>query len=254
MGGIDIWQQQSEIVAPEIDFVAEAGAGFEGASADSFAIPRLKVLQKGSPQVDPDNEGDYLDGARPGMILETVTGSLYDGREGVLLIPAAFKTVYTQWAARETGEGFKGEHSPEQIQDMRAAGGIVEVYRRFYAPLPDGKVNPDRCDRFDEVRQHYCVLLEPSGAHRSVLLPLTSTQIKKSKALLSMLAAVTVPDATGRMRPAPTFASVVRMTTVVESNDKGSWYGVRFVIEGRTTDVDAYHAARALHATFRSNK
>ena len=248
MANIEVWQkEQSGVVA--LDFAADAGAGFEGTTADSFAIPRLVVLQKTSPQVHSDNRAAYIEGARPGMILETVTGSLYDGREGVLLIPAAFKTVYTQWAARETGEGFKGEHSPEQIQGMRAAGRIVEVERRLYAPLPDGKVNPERCDRFDEVRQHFCVLVEPSGAHRSVLLGLTSTQIKKSKALLSMLAAVTVPDVAGRLRPAPTFASMVRMTTVSESNDKGSWYGVRFVLEGWTANRDVYHAARALHAS-----
>ena len=43
-------------------FADDAGAGMEGATAESFAIPFLSVLQKGSPQVD-EASGAALEGA-----------------------------------------------------------------------------------------------------------------------------------------------------------------------------------------------
>ena len=45
-----------------MDFAADAGAGMEGAGQESFAIPFLSVLQKGSPQVD-EASGAALEGA-----------------------------------------------------------------------------------------------------------------------------------------------------------------------------------------------
>jgi hypothetical protein len=39
----------------------------------------------------------------------------------------------------------------------------------------------------------------------------------------------------------------VRMTTTPEKNDKGSWYGVRFELEGFIDDKAHYDAGKAFH-------
>ena len=69
-----------------MDFEADSGAGFEGADSQSFAIPYLIILQSNSPQVDED-DGKYIKGAKVGMFLNTVTGEIFDGKEGVNLVP-----------------------------------------------------------------------------------------------------------------------------------------------------------------------
>src|SRR4051812_47524770 len=58
-------------------YEADANAGLEGAKATDFAIPFIVVLQKGSPQVD-EQSGQAIEGARQGMLYNTVTGRLYD--------------------------------------------------------------------------------------------------------------------------------------------------------------------------------
>ena len=136
------------------DFSGDAGAGMEGASQESFAIPFLSVLQKGSPQVD-EAGGMALEGARQGMFFENVTGRMMDGKAGITVVPAAYRRVFLRWAPRETGGGFKGELAPEEVAALRASGKIVDLDGKLFFPLPDGTVSPQRCDRVADVRNHY---------------------------------------------------------------------------------------------------
>lgn len=217
----------------ELDYTAGGGAGMEGAGQEAFAIPFLAVLQKNSPQVDEDDSSAYVKGAKAGMLYETVSGKLYDGREGALIVPCAYKRTFLRWGPRSgEGAGFRGEVSADEIATMRAAGKIVEVEGRLYAPLDDGSVNPQKSDRFSETRNHFCLLVDTNELTvKQVLLSLTSTQVKKSKTLMSMLSGVRVGPPNNRRMP-DTYANLVRITTVPESNEKGSWYGVKFELAG----------------------
>ena len=128
-------------------FAADAGSGMEGATSESFAIPFLSVLQKGSPQVD-EASGVAIDGAKAGMLWDNVAGRMFDGKEGVVIIPCAYRRVFLRWAPKGTqGSGFKGELSADQVAGMRAAGQIADLDGRLYVPLPDGTVHEKRCDR-----------------------------------------------------------------------------------------------------------
>ena len=59
-----------------------AGAGFEEATSDSYAIPFLQILQKMSDQTDPEN-ASYINGAKAGMFANLTTGKLVDGKKGI---------------------------------------------------------------------------------------------------------------------------------------------------------------------------
>lgn len=232
-----------------IDFAADAGAGMEGATAESFAIPFLSVLQKGSPQVD-EASGAAIEGAKAGMFFENVTGKMVDGKKGVLIVPCAYRRVFLRWAPKGAdGGGFKGELAPEVVADMRSKGAIAELDGRLYIPLEDGTVNDKKCDRIADTRNHYVLLIdEESGAWKEALLSLTSTQIKKSKMLMSALASVKVGSAAGMITP-PTFANQVRAFSMPESNDKGTWFGLKFELAGQVTRPEVYAAAKAFHAS-----
>jgi hypothetical protein len=232
-----------------MDFAADAGAGMEGAGQDAFAIPFLSVLQKSSPQVD-EASGAAIENARPGMLFENVTGRLYSGKDGVVLVPCAYRREFLRWAARANGGGFKGAVSPEEMAEMRAKGQVVDLDGRLYAPNQDGSVNPEKSDRFNDTRNHYVLILDgDSGAWTEALVSLTSTQIKKSKMLMSALAAVKLKNSGGVMYTPPTFANKVRLTTIGESNDKGTWFGVKFEIDGQVDRPEIYAAAKAFHSS-----
>jgi hypothetical protein len=246
---VAVAQETSTALAlPPMDFAADAGQGMEGAGQDSFAIPFLSVLQKGSPQVD-EASGSAIEGARSGMLFENVTGRMFPGKDGVLIVPCAYRREFLRWGARSNGGGFKGASTPEAVADARAKGQIVELNGRLYAPEPDGSVNPEKSDRFNDTRNHYVLILdEATGGWTEALLSLTSTQIKKSKMLMSALAAVKLKNGAGQMFTPPTFANCVRVTTVPESNDKGTWFGVKFELAGQVTRNEVYAAAKVFHA------
>ena len=237
------------LAVSDADFQADSGSGMEGATQDSFAIPFLIVLQKGSPQVD-EASGVSLPGARQGMLYETVSGKMVEGKEkGVLFVQSAYKRVFIRWGARDNGGGFKGEFTEAQIIAMRAKGEIVELENRLYVPLSDGSVNPKKSDHINDTRNHYGLILdEKTGGYTQAMISLSSTQIKKSKSLMSALAGVKLPGANGLMFTPATWATKVRVTTVPESNDKGSWMGIRFELAGKVDRKDIYESGKQFNA------
>lgn len=226
------------------------GQGFEGTDADSYALPFLQVLQKMSPQVDED-QPQYIPGAKAGMILNTVTNKLYDGKTGLIIVPAAFKRSFIRWGGREADGGFKGEMTPAEADQLIQSGAVKEVDGRYYFPESDGSINEKKSDYLADTRQHYVVYVDPdTGEFGSALLSLTSSMIKESRKLMTSLQQRKVDTPRGKMTP-PTFANMVRMTTVGKSNEKGSWSVAQFTIEGLVTDQSIYNEAKELHNSVR---
>ena len=239
--------QTALMVAPE--FLAEddfVGGGFEGADKESFAIPFLQVLQKMSPLVDEDDP-KHIEGAKAGMFYNTVTQQLFDGKEGITIIPCAYKRSFIQWGGRDADGGFKGEFTPEQVIEMQNRGELVVQEGKLLKPLPDGSIIEKKCDYFADTRSHFVLIVdEKTGEVGQAILSLSSSQIKASKMLMTSLQQKKVDTPKGRMTP-PTFANKVKVTTVGQSNDKGTWSGVRFDLDGLVTDPQLFADAKAFY-------
>ena len=210
------------------DISKDVGAGMEGTDKDSFAIPFLAVIQKMSPQVDEADPKFHPD-ARPGMLFNTVTNELFSGKDGVIFLPCAFQRRFLRWAPRDAGGGFKGEITPEEATALEMEGAVVNESGRLYFLADDGKVNDKTCDYLSDTRNHFGVLV--TGQMTQVLMSLSSTQIKKSKQLMTLLNNVKYETPKGMVTP-PTWMNQVRITTVPESNDKGSWHGIKVELDG----------------------
>lgn len=198
-------------------FEEEANVGMEEADSESFAIPFLQVLQKLSPQLDSD-DGKYIEGAKAGDIVQTVTNEIFPGKEGVLLVPVHFQRVFTEWVPRDQGGGFRGVRSPS---DPLVASGVRD---------DSGKLQLDSGNLLVDTRYHFCLLLGPEGP-QPVLLGLTSSQIKKSKQWLTVMRSLKMRGQSGRPFTPPTYSHVYKAVTVPESNSKGSWHGLKITKE-----------------------
>lgn len=233
-----VTKKQSTAVMP-FNFAKDAGSGMEHVDRDSFAIPFLKVLQKGSPQCDAEKmDAAYNPKAKPGMLLNTVTGKLVPGKTGVIFLPCAFQRRFIQWGPRKLGGGFKGEHMPEDIAQLRLDEKVSELDGKLYL-IPEAP-NEKKHDQLVDTRTHFGIVVdEEDGSCTQVIFPLSSTQIKKSKQLMSMLAAARIRGITP-----PTWMSRIRITTVPESNDQGSWHGVRFEADGFVKSKELYAAGK----------
>lgn len=216
------------------------GRGFEEADAESFAIPFLAVLQKSSPQADPDDAA-YIKGAKAGMFINTVTLDLF---EEVEIIPCAFRRQFNRWAPRDAGGGFKGMFKPALIAPMEAEGKIVpDEDGRLYFPMPDGSINEKRCDILTDTRMHFCLLVTDDGEPQPVLISLSRTQLKKSKQWMTLM----------QQRGGDMYGAVYKCSTKMEENDKGKWHGWVISAERETTEEEQLTASNFYESVVSGN-
>ena len=221
-------------------------AGFEGADTDSYAIPFLQVLQKMSPLVDEDSP-KYIEGAKAGMIYNTVTGRLYDGKSGLLVIPCSYKRTYIQWGARDGDGGFKGEFTPDQYAAMVENKEVSVIDGKAYLPMENGKVDVKKSDYIADTRVHYVLAIDPETGDASMaVISLAGTQTKASRTLMTLLQQKRVNTVHGKRMP-PTFANLVRFTTMPMSNDKGNWSSAKFELEGMVGDKQTFEDAKGFY-------
>ena len=195
-----------------------AGAGFEEATADSYAIPFLQILQKMSDQTDPEN-ASYINGAKAGMFANLTTGKLVDGKKGINVIPCHYSRKFVEWVPRDKGGGLRGVHSPDSdiVQNANPS-----PKNPLELVTTEGNVLTD-------TRYHF-VLNIVNGQPEPAILTMKSSQIKKSRAWMTRMQNLSIQRKDGSRFIAPMFSHVWTLTTRQETNDRGSWFG--FHIEG----------------------
>jgi hypothetical protein len=218
-------------IALASDFEQDASSGFEGMSQDDFALPFLRLLTSTSPEVG------EMDGALPGMMLNTVTGELHDGKKGVLVIPCAYVRQYIEWAPRGTGSG-----APISIYPATS-----DILSRTHREPGDNKDYLDSGNYIENTANHYVMVINDQGFPEPALITMKSTQLKKSRKWNSMMMSVKLMGKNGAYTP-PMYSQVYRLTTQAESNDKGKWFGWEIERVGPVENMDLYHAAKAFAA------
>lgn len=214
-----------------------AGSGLENTDRDSFAIPFLAVIQKTSPQVDKDSDL-YIKGVEAGDLLLTSTNEVFKDEDGVDVIFCGYRRVFLRWAPIDDGGGFKGEIPVEEVTVLRAKGKIIEE---------DGRLFADNGDIVADTRIHYVIVVRPDGSFAPAVMSLKSTQIKKSKMLMTQIQGYTAKDSKGNTFTPPSFGHVFHVETVAESNDKGSWRGWKLSRSGFVEDAEQFNAAVEFH-------
>ncbi len=210
-------------VAAMVEDDAGQGHGFE---KGDLAIPFLRVLQSNSPQVK-RKEAAYIDGAVEGHFLHTAQLRTYDGEAGIDVIPVHFMRQATLWWPREQG-GPKGEKGFVREVPIPEAQEILKTCTKN----EKGKdVTPDGQELvFAALYYVMVVAKDGSATFENLAFPLTSTQLKKARSWNAVIQGSRLPNANGvgSYNPAM-YGYVYHITTVPESNNKGSWMGVKIV-------------------------
>lgn len=199
----------AEDTAMEVyDYGDDAGAGDEDQTSDDLIIPFLVVLQSNSPQVDPGEE-KHIEGARPGMLLNTVTNTCY---ESVKAVAVATERTFNEWRPRDEGGGLVGRH--------RATDKTVEL--AMQASTQFGKYETEGGNDLIETFNVYWLLADGDDAGLPALSAFTSTKISPYKRWNTNRSMFRMPNG---QKP-PIFAHLVELTTVKQKNDKGSFYNI----------------------------
>lgn len=209
-------------------FEDDAGTGFAGMSQEDYALPFLRLLTNTSPEVG------EVEGAMPGMIYNTVTNELYDGKKGITVIPCAYIRQYIEWAPRGSGTG-----APLHIYPATS-----DILSKTHREPGDNKDYLENGNYIENTANHYVMVVDANGVPSPALIVMKSTQLKKSRKWNSMMAAVKLQGKNGLFTP-PMYSQQYRLTSQAESNDKGKWYGWEIERIGTVEDMSVYASAKA---------
>lgn len=202
-----------EDMLPEVyDFGQDAGAGYEGTTQDDYAIPMLVLLQGLSPQVKEDG----VEGARPGMLMNSVTNDLYAGKDGVVFVPSHRQHVYIEWVPRGEGGGFVGMHDADSPVVLKAKSESKD-FGQYYTPSGN---------QLKETFLLYGIIVDPETdePESAAVISFTSTKIKGYKKMMSTMRSLMVPGPGGKRVNPPIFANQLLIKSKSEKNSKGDFY------------------------------
>lgn len=264
---IDVRKPQAGAIVKS-DYGDDAAGGFENQTTADKAIPFLFVLQDGSPQLKSKSD-KYVPGAKAGMMMNSITGELFDPDTGAIVIPCLTDHNFVEWIPRNEGGGFVGVH-PINAQivadarsratkrnDLKTKDGhqLVETFY-IYGLLFKPKV---------DLRQGFTAsiadLIDLNSPGSPVLIPFSSTKITPYKQVNTNIGMFKLPDLPFPQNQPPIWAFPLWFTTTLEQRDQGDSYNYRIKFAGGEqitkdrllprfvepgVECAAYAAARAL--------
>jgi hypothetical protein len=181
--------------------------GFENVTSKDLIIPRLTILQGLSPQVT-QGKPEFDPNAKVGEVYDVGLQERFP--EGVVFIPVLYSKAYLEWAPRNSGKGLQGIHNDDRILDD------TEQDEKGRPTLKNGNY-------IVETSQLYGINV--TAAFRKCFLPMSSTQLKKARRLLTLATTEKLQRADGSEFTPPLWYRSYSLTTVPESNAEGSWMG-----------------------------
>jgi len=210
-------------------FEADANAGAENISQEDLALPFLKVLGQLSPEVNKQH-AKHIEGAEPGMILNTVSSHLYDGKKGIEVIPVHYKRQLVEWQDRGSSTG-----APVAIHTSESDIMSKTTRDKSYKDrLPNGNY-------IENTANHFVILLGDNPT--TALISMKATQLKVSRKWNSMMMGLKLQGKNGMFTP-PTYSHIYKLKTVQMSNDKGTWFGWDVSQIGPVSDKSIYDTAK----------
>lgn len=215
-------KKDNALVSAEMEdiFAQDEGVGLEEVVKD-VALPFISVLQALSPQVNKRNE-KYIDGAEVGMLFNTVTNQLYDGEMGAEVISCHYEKVVNEWIPRDSGGGYVATHET----------------------MEDAKANAQPGNELVETANYYVLVHNPDNdSWEPAVLSMTSTKLKISRRWNSLMNMLKVPVKGQRVTP-PMHGVVWLLTTVEQTNDKGTFFNLRVEFKALVPNPELYNMAR----------
>lgn len=195
------------------DYGEMAHEGFEGTTIKDLSIPFINVLQPMSPEV----AEELIAGARPGMLLNSVTKEIM--KQPLIVIPLEKEESWVEWVPRTKGGGLVDRHDPNSelvLNLIKNNGGS-----RIPPKDAEGKriaFKSPKSNDIIETHYVYCLILNEDGnsVEGYCVLSFASAKIKAYKDWMTALY-------TQKGRP-PIFANRAKISTAKQTNEQGTFY------------------------------
>ena len=205
---------------------ADAGMGTENVSAQDLIIPRLSLLHEMS-RVTKKNRAEFIKGAAGGMFCVASLQKLWDGEEGIYVIPITYQRRLIEWTPIDAGGGLVRMDVPEEeLENMERKNPGV------YLTDNDTEV---------VVTPEYYVLIvdDNSGEAIPAVFSMTGKKAAISKRWNTLIMSQRqVNPATGEEVQMPFWFNCYHMTAQATSNDQGDFYIPAVSVHMPTTELD----------------
>lgn len=189
---------------------------------DDIAIPRLRILQSASDQVKKSSP-EYITGAEEGDLFNTLSKTVFKAEDGVLFVPAKRRVVYLEWKDQAAGGGLVNNFGEDPTEFLNAEVG------------ENGKRLSESGNEIVKTYDFFGYILDlKAGKASEVVISMSKTQAKKAKNWNTIIRQLSDPKSGKQL---PEYAGVYKLTTVAESNDKGSWFNFNIESVGYTLGV-----------------
>ena len=191
--------------------------GNEEVGAEDQTIPRLNLLQKASPQCD-ETKPEFLAEAKAGLFHNSVTNELYTK---LYVINLLYRKTVAAFKKRDLGGGFAGNHAntAAAVEALTAEG-----------------LDPKSYDLV-ETGNHYCLILDENGAPKQpALLSMNGSKLRVSNQWNTQILA--------RGDNIPRYSGVWQLSSVIQSNAKGSWSNISIDYVGYASEELVNEAAK----------
>ena len=202
--------------APELTVVSDdmlfedQGAGQEGIGTEDLMVPRIKIIQTISKEVN-KRDGKYVEGAEVGYIHNSVTDEAVDGEKGITVIPIRYRRAHLEWKPDQ--QGLQQDHGSSS--DCLSSCDIGEKGEYFTSEgneiVPTG--------------EYFVFVINEDGNYAPAIISMSKSQLKKARRWNSMMnqLKIKMKDGSGMFTPAMYYASY-KLTTVPETSKAGQDY------------------------------
>ena len=212
-------------------FEEDAGKGLSNLGSDDLSIPFLLILQDTNDEVK-KRHAKYIEGAESGMMFNTLTKQLYDGEQGLQVVPCAYKRELIEWMDRGKGTG--------------APVNFHTISSNILSQTTRDDQNKDRLNNgnyIEDTANHFVLILNKDGTYDQALIAMSRTQRKISKRWNSLMLGLKLKGKNGMFNP-PSYSHVYKLTSFADSNDQGTWFGWEVNRVGPVESQELYETAK----------
>ena len=202
--------KKSEGALANVDLNALLKNSFDNIDSQSVSMPYFKVVAKQSDVIEPGS-ANYIESAKPGMILNSALGQVFDK---IRVIPSYFYVKDLEWADRESG--------------TNRPVGSYDVSENIVSRTTKDERGKDRLENgnyIERTAHHFVTRLDENNqVLDNGIITMSRTQFKKSQRWNTMQLAQ-YEEIGGKRQQLPNHAQIYTLSTTLEKNNLGTWYG-----------------------------
>ena len=203
--------------------------GFEEMSADDLQLPRLKLLQAMSPELEND------DALRAGHVLNSVTGDWWPSDQGVKVIPCVYHKTYVEWAP--VGSGAKGPvavHQSKEVMNNTIRGDDNKFYK-----------NDNSGNYIEETANYFVLIIGGKGETSQAVISMKSSQLTPSRNWNSKMKNLKIQNSKGTYFTPPMWSHSYLLKSEKAKNGDKTWYKWKIELDSMLTDESHVSEASA---------